>query len=78
MAESLPLSVQFHLTDPDLDLLRDVVATITAYMFFNRGECGACAMKGDIVVENMFITLLLRNEKGKKALKPDYAPSEGC
>ena len=37
-------------------------------MFFNCGECGACAMKGDIVVDDMFVTSLLREEKGKKAL----------
>ena len=37
-------------------------------MFFNRGECGACALKGEIVVDTMFITLLLREKKGKKAL----------
>ena len=37
-------------------------------MFFNRGECGACALHGDIVVDNDCITLLLRDEKGKKAL----------
>jgi hypothetical protein len=68
LAESLQLSVQFHWSDPDLDLLRAAVATITAYMFFNRGECGACALHGDIVVDNDFVTLLLRDEKGKKAL----------
>jgi hypothetical protein len=54
---------------PDLDLLRDAVATIIAYMFFNRGECGACALNGDIVVDDMFVTLLLQEEKGKKALR---------
>ena len=37
-------------------------------MFFNLGECGACALRGDIVVDEDFITLLLRQEKGKKAL----------
>ncbi len=60
--------MQFHWTDPDLDLLRAAVATITAYMFFNRGECGVCVLHGDIVVDNDSITLLLRDEKGKKAL----------
>ena len=68
MAESLQLSVQFHKSDPDLDLLRAAVATITNYIFFNRGECGACALHGDIVVNDNFVTLLLRDEKGKKAL----------
>ncbi len=61
-------SVEFHWSDPDLDLLRASVATITSYMFFNRGECGGCAERGDIVVDENFITLLLRPEKGKKAL----------
>jgi hypothetical protein len=37
-------------------------------MFFNRMECGACALHGDIVVDNDFVTLMLRDEKGKKAL----------
>jgi hypothetical protein len=68
LAESLQLSVQFHWMDSDMDLLRDTVATITAYMSFNRRECGACAPSGDIVVDIMFVTLLLREEKGKKAL----------
>ena len=51
-----------------MNLIRAVIATITAYMFFNRGECGVCALRGDIVVANRFITLLLRQEKGRKAL----------
>ncbi len=61
--------MQFDWPDPDMDLLRAAIATITAYMFFNRGECGACALHGDIVVDNDFVTLLLRDEKGKKALE---------
>ena len=60
--------MQFHWTDPDLNLLRVAVATITAYMFFNRGECGACALRDDIAVDNNLITLVLEQEKGKKAL----------
>ena len=68
MAESLQPSVHLQWMDPDLDLLRAAVATITAYMFFNRGECGAFEQRGDIVVDDMFVTLLLREEKGKKAL----------
>ena len=49
-----------------MDLLRDAVATISAYMFFDRGECGACALRGDIMVDDMFVTLLLREEKVRK------------
>ena len=59
-AEGLQLSVGWILLDPDLPLLRAAVATITAYMFFNRGECGACALRRDIVVDEYFITRLLR------------------
>ena len=51
-----------------MDLLRAAVATITAYMFCNRGECGACALRRDIVVDNDLVTMVLRDEKGKKAL----------
>jgi hypothetical protein len=51
-----------------LDLLRAAVATITAYLFFNREECGACALRGDIVLDNSFIALIQRQDKGKKAL----------
>ncbi len=68
LAEGLQRSVEFHWSDPDLDLIGALVATITSYLFFNRGECGACAERGDIVVDENFITLLLRHEKGKKAL----------
>ncbi len=60
--------MEFHWSDPDLDLLRAAIATITSYVFFNRGECGACALRGDIVVDDSFVTLLLRKEKDKKAL----------
>ncbi len=66
--QCLQRSVEFHWSDPDLDLLRASVATITSYLFFNREECGACAERGDIVVDENFITLLLRHEKGKNAL----------
>jgi hypothetical protein len=61
--------VGWTLLDPDLPLLRAAFATITAYMFFNRGEYGACALREDIVVNEDFITLLLRQEKGKHALR---------
>jgi len=68
LAENLHLSVPFLWMDPDMDLLRVAYATITAYMFFNRGECGACVLRGDIVVGSNFVTLILRREKGKNAL----------
>jgi len=68
LAERLQLSVQFQWPDPELNLLRTAVATITAYMFFNRRACVACALRGDIVVDISFVTLLLRQENGKKTL----------
>ena len=37
-------------------------------MFFNRGDRGAFALHEDIVVDETFVTLLPRDEKGKKAL----------
>ena len=52
---------------PDLLLLRACVAVITAYVFFNRGECGALlVLTGDLYVDSRHITLLLRHEKGKQ------------
>ena len=63
LAEGLQLAVEFHTRDPDLPLLRAAVAIITSYTFFNRGECGANALRGDIVVEGEFLTLLLINGK---------------
>ena len=66
LAEGLQLLVGMALLDPDLPLHRAAVATITAYMFFNRGECGACALSGDIVVDEDFVILLLQQEKESK------------
>jgi hypothetical protein len=57
------------MVDPRLLLLRASVASITSYLFFNRGECSACAFTTDLVVDETHITLLLRHEKGKKDLQ---------
>ncbi len=38
-------------------------------MFFNRGECSACALVEDPVVNNTHITLRVRNGKWQKILK---------
>jgi len=57
-------------TDPRVPLLRAAVATIASYMFFNRGACGAGALRGDLTVSDAHISLLLRNEKGHKKLGP--------
>ncbi len=65
LVEGLQQSVEFHKPYPDLNLRRAAIAIITAYMLFNRGECGACDVQGDPVVYDNFVTMLLRREKGK-------------
>ncbi len=60
--------MSFSHLDPDLLILHVAVATITACTIFNRGECGACALRDGIVVYEEFVTLILRQEKEKKAL----------
>ncbi len=62
--------MEFNLRDKTLRLLRAAIATITSYMFFNRGECSACALLVYIVVNKGFVTLLLRHEKGHMGLQP--------
>ncbi len=44
LAESLKVTVEFHWSDPDIPLLWAAVVTITSYVFFSLGECGACAL----------------------------------
>ncbi len=53
-------------------MLRATVATIASYVFINRGECSAFALTGDLVVSITHITLLLRQEKGRKGLNAGY------
>ncbi len=73
--ESLQRMAKFHCSNPDLDFLRAADATIIAYMFFNRRECGACALRGDIVVDISLISLLLRTQKH---LKQENVPKRRC
>ena len=61
LVEGLLHTVEFHFLDPDLTLLRAGVATITAYTFFNRGKCDACALCDEIIVDDELVTLLLRH-----------------
>ena len=50
--------------------MRASVASITSYIFFNRGECSsALCLAEELVVTNNNITLRLREEKGHKALR---------
>ena len=72
LGERLLLTITWTPHDPDMPLLRVAVATVTAYVFFNRGECSACAKAHDVVVNDTLITLLLRHEKGHKGLKAGY------
>ncbi len=53
-----------------MPLLRAAVATIAFYVFFNRGACGAGALRGDLTVCDAHMSLLLRDEKGHKKLGP--------
>jgi hypothetical protein len=66
LAEILLPSVHWDVRDPKLLLLRAAVASIASYLFFNRGECSACALSSDLIVDDKHITLLLRKEKGRK------------
>ena len=60
LAESLLPFVHWDSRSPKMLLLRAAVASIISYLFFNRGECSACALSSDIVVDEMHITVLLR------------------
>jgi hypothetical protein len=71
-AEALLLKNHDTRTSTDIRLLRACLATIASYIFFCRGECGACAMKSDLIVNDTHITLRLRKEKGKNALKEGH------
>jgi hypothetical protein len=66
LTEGLLPSVHWDIRDPKLLLLRTTVASIVSYLFFNRGECSACALSSDLIVDDKYITLLLRKEKGRK------------
>ncbi len=56
----------------DRKLMRACVATIASYIFFCRGECGACAKRKDLIIDGTHINLRLRKEKGKNALKEGH------
>ena len=65
LAERLLRVVTWTTADPNLLLLRAAAASIASYLFFNRGECSACALVDDLVINDTHITLLLRHEKGQ-------------
>jgi len=44
-------------------LLRVCIATIASHVFFCRGECGACARREDLVVNNTHMTLRLNKKR---------------
>ena len=75
LAERLLPTILWDCRDPKLLLMRAAVATITAYLFFSRGECSARALVSDIIVNDTHITLLLRKEKGKKNLSEGHMNS---
>ena len=63
LGEKLLTETTWDPKDPIMPVLRAAVTTIASYVFFNRGECSACALTGDLMVNNTHITLLLRQEK---------------
>jgi len=67
-AEAL-LKNRDQLSANDIRLLRIFIDIIASYIFFCRGGCGACAMREDLVINATHITLRLRKEKGKNAMK---------
>lgn len=70
LGEALSTRVHWDTSDnmDDRLLLRACCASVLAYLFFNRGECGAKLLREDLVVDDSHITLLLRDAKGKKTL----------
>ncbi len=67
--EHLLFLVQWDPLDPSIQLLQASVASIASFIFFNRGECSALCLAEDLVVTTDYITLRLREEKGKKGLR---------
>jgi hypothetical protein len=72
LAKRLLSSVHWDRRDPQLLLLRAATTSIASYLFFNRGECSACALTGDIAIDDTHITLQLRHEKGNNALNEGH------
>jgi hypothetical protein len=72
LGEGLLRTITWTPQDPDMPLLRAAVATVASYVFFDRGECSACAKAQDVAVNDTHITLLLRHEKGHKGLSAGY------
>jgi len=60
-AEQLLPLVQWDPLDPRPQLLRALVASITDYIFFNRGKCSALCLAEDLVIITGHITHQLRN-----------------
>jgi hypothetical protein len=50
-------------------LLRACIASIAFYVFFCKGECGACARSEDLVVNDTHVTFRLNKEKGQQHLR---------
>ena len=66
LAEGLVQVVHWDPSDQRLLLLRACVATLACYAFFSRGECAGLCQRQDLILNNEYITLRLRAEKGKK------------
>jgi hypothetical protein len=72
LGDKLLIETAWTLAAPIMPVLRAAIATIASYVFFNRGECSACALLRYLVVSNTRITLLPQREKGRKGVNAGY------
>ncbi len=69
-AETLLKVVQWGCpTTNNTTLLRGCVASIASYIFFCRGECGACSRSEDLVGNATHATVRLNKEKDQQHLR---------
>ena len=69
-AEHLLPLVQWDPLDPRLQLFRASVASISSYIFFNRGECSALYLAEGLVVTTDNITFRFGMRKERRASAP--------
>ena len=64
--EYIILKADWTPQDPHLTVLRAAIASIVSYVFFNRGECSACALTSHLVVRSTHIHVESTTRKGGK------------
>jgi len=72
LLERLIPTIEWDVRDPRLLLLIAATTSIASYMFFNRGNCSACALMEDIATDDTNITRLLQHEKWNKTLNEGH------